>query len=388
MNTNGKTETENNNGRETGDQTVDKTSSNQIQSLAESIAKLREELAEHRPVSELIRYLLYFWAAISLVIGFFGWKELSHLDDVVEQKVKLQFPRDCARYTDYLKIIEETKALYADFERLTAAYRERVDDLKRFEQITADFDIEGQVLALSEEARRRQHKGANEENRGDQQSDDEPLLDPRWRREAILTIERFQRSLATKNCPADFIFNAAQLCRMLKQFDLAEKLTEAAHGKDASSPIEAMYLSSQVQTSTAEKREKAFTSLMTMIVDLPDYSPEIVLAEAWNAAEDQRRYSELIEAIDRLVENRLSSDGASPVPSYAYIIKAQALLRRSHPGCVSAAQLCIDSADRSLAEESAMSQWFDSTLKERAEVELLLAKSRVLSSIAGQPSHE
>lgn len=356
----------------------DRDMSKRIESLTESVGDLRTELAAQRPVAELIRYLVYFWAAISLVLGFLGWTQLSDLDNVVEQKVKLQFPKSSAQYTDYEKLISETSALYSRFEDLTAQYKERVDDLKRAEQMTALFDIEGQVMALLLDAERRQNAQKHEQTDGGD-APSETLLDPSWRRKAILIVTAFQKSLGEKNYPADFIFNVAQLCRMLQQFELAEKLTKAAHSQDSSPPIRAMYLASRVQTSTGEEREQAFTDLLEMVTDLSDDSPHIVLAEAWNASESQRRYTELVTALDKLIQDRSAENAPRPVPSYAYVIKAQAVLRRSYPGCIGEAEACLESVDRLLRQESTMSQWADSAMREGVEVRTTLITSRELS---------
>ena len=161
----------------------------------------------------------------------------------------------------------------------------------------------------------------------------------------------------------------------LEQFELAEQLTAAAYEKDPTPPITALYLSSRVASTKGESRERAFSELMAMIEALGPDSPQIVIAEAWNAAEDRRRYGDLLQAIDARLQH------PEPVPSYLYVIRSEAVLRRSDPGSVEEAETDLRRAAEALNSETAFSQWYDSTLREFAQQAQWIARSKGVGEV-------
>lgn len=326
----------------------------EISKLDSRVDKLSEDVAAQRTIGELIKYLVYFWAAISAALGLFGWSKFSDIDKSIEQQVQLQLPRDKQEFAKFREMVAEAETLNKNYEKLAKDYEQSVEALKLSKTVGVDFDIEGRISVLIKESTKRKIDSAksNEEQIG---SD---LFDSKWRKDAIATVTIFKDSLTKKSYPADFIFNVTQICRRLDQFQLAEQLTKAAYDKDASPPIRSLYLSSQVQNSTGKQREDAFGKLMDMVANLEDHSPEIVVAEAWNAAEDQRRYDVLIDSIDKLYARNKTP------PSYVFVIKAQAILRQSKPGATQRAEQSISIASALLRNETALSSWFESTLRE------------------------
>lgn len=335
----------------------------------ERVDRISEELAKHQPVADLIKYLLMFWAAISAILGLFGWSKFSDLDALVQEQVRLQLPKEQQEFADFKNAALEARKLSENYKILAGEYEQSVAAIKFSEKIGPAFDIEGEISRLMLESTSRNEE-LNEET-GDTPNDyKNTILEPEWRKQAISTLQVFKERLATKSYPADFIFNVTQICRRLKQFQLAEELTTAAFQKDPTPPITALYYSSLVSNALGEEREAAFKKLMKMVASLPENSPHIVLAEAWNAAENERRYSDLIGAID----SRIEAGGS--LPSYLYVIKAQSLLRQSHVDSVKDAQIAQDAAISLLQEESALSQWFESSLREYQKNQLVIEKSK------------
>ncbi len=317
---------------------------------------LRAEVASAKSIEDIVKYLLYFWLSLSAILGLVGWKQISDVDTTIANAVTKQFPRDSEQFRQYASLIDETKKLHKDFEDLTKTYKERVDDLKYADVVASDFDIEGQVVTLVLES-----------------NDHSNLIDQEWRTKAIGVLGKLRTSLATKAFPADFIFNAAQVCRQLNQFQLAEEMTGAAFAKDPWAPIKALKLSSEVANKTGPARLAAFGELMKMVENL-DYeaSPHIVLAEAWNAAETSRNYGPLLDAIDR----NLHRPGSPQVPSYLYTIRAQALLRRSRPGDLESARDSLAKGRMLFVAESPLSQWNEEFARDYVKLSRQVNESR------------
>jgi hypothetical protein len=348
-------------------------SSEQVDKLREQLTTLEAKVAEVKPVQDIVRMLLYFWAAVSIVLGLFGWKQFSDIEAMVSKQVQLVLPSDKAKYAEYEKLINETKRLYTDFESLTATYKERVKDLEYAATVSKDFDIEGQVLQVIQDS-----------------DTDGKTQDPAWRTKAIFVISTFRDNIKTKGFSADLIFNVAQVCRQLRQYQLARELTAAAHATDPSPPIRAMYLASKVANTTGRERTDAFTDLMSMVVELPSNSPQIVLSEAWNAAEDQRLYDRFQQALAELMARRgEKKDPLNYVPSYAYLIKAQTHLRQGEPGSRDAARRLLQDAAMRLAKESPEAQWYEASLARFKGVQqTLLVAAAAESALTAQEKHD
>ena len=345
----------------------------ELTKLDDRVNKLAEDVAAQKTIGELIKYLVYFWAAISAALGLFGWSKFSDIDKSIEQQVQLQLPRDKQDFAKFREMVGEAEVLHKNYEQLARDYEQSVEALKLAKTVGVDFDIEGKVLALMVDSTK--IKQASKANIEDEATE---LFDPKWRKDAIATVTIFKDSLAKKTYPADFIFNVTQICKRLDQFQLAEQLTKAAFDKDPSPPIKALYYSSLVKNSSGKHRDDAFRNLMSMVASLEENSPEIIIAEAWNAAEDQRRYTELVDSIDKLYAKNKTP------PSYVFIIKAQALLRQSKPGSIQGAEQALSTALSLLKNETALSSWFKSTLREYSEITQVIQKTKMANELFSQ----
>ena len=144
------------------------------------------------------------------------------------------------------------------------------------------------------------------------------------------------------------------------------------HPDDA--PIKAGMLSETARSAaTKEDRDEAFAEIMKMIENLDGNSPHIVLSEAWNVAEDGRRYDELLKAIESCVQNP-----DSVKPSYLYTMQAKILLRRSGTNSVQEAKSAVAKAKETLGHESTYSVWFQSTLRDLVEMEELIEMTELM----------
>lgn len=322
-----------------------------------------------------MKYLLLFWAVVSAIVGLFGWSKFSDLDVLVQNQVRLQLPKEKQAFADYQAQVEKAAELSARYSALAERFEQSDAALRRAEQVGKAFDIEGDLQRLLVESTARE-RNTDLESFSEQKEVDYTgtLLEPKWRKEVIATLRLFKDSLQERSYPADLIFNATQVCRRLDQSSLAEQLTEEAFKKDPSPPILALYYSSRVSALTGSERDEAFAKLMSLVATLPDNSPQIVLAEGWNAAETGRRYEEFISALDA----RLARGDA--VPSYLYVLKAQALMRSSKPGATDAAQAALELAATALTRETTKSQWFSDSRRELAETFADLQSSRALAA--------
>ena len=333
--------------------------------INEKILDLKLNAAASKPVGDIVKYLIYFWFSMSVILGILGWSKLSDLDEIVNREVNNAvssvFVEDAEQFRKYKQLIEDTKILHKNYSDLTQEYKTRVDDLKHT-GITGiakpHFDIVGQMDVLIREIRT-----------NDVFNDDE------WRRKAILTLQRLTDAITEGSfaAPADSIFNAVQIANQLKQFQLAADMTQIAFDKDPSPPYRSLKLSSQVKNSIGDKRELALSELFEMVRDLDiENSPQIVLSEAWNASEHTRRYGPLLSAIEALIGNK----NKEHIPSYVYVTKANLLLRRSWPGDVESARQALGKGHMIFQLESSLSQWAQEFVQEYSRLTYVLDDER------------
>ncbi len=361
---------------------------NRIVKLEDRLRLVELDSASRKPVSEHIKIVMYFWTALIFITGAFGFYKLSDIDKIIDDKVKLVFPRQSAAFKDLENVFNDAVLVKKELDTITKNYLEKADALKRAEELSEISDLEGQIVRLhSEVAERLGRKPKDlpiEEN--DKSGFEEnqyagTILDPNWRQQAIVYLNTLANSINKKNFDPDFINNAAMLCRQLDQFELAEKLTTAAYEKNQSPPQAALFYGSKVSNSTGSENEAACSKLMGLVRVLSNNSPQIILSEAWNAAERTRRYDDLIKAIEDGIAYR--SINNQSIPSYCYVIMAQSLLREAGPGNVEKAKEAIKQATALLANETAYAQWYKSTLGELNETR---EKLELTESLAHQSS--
>ncbi|MBA85531.1 hypothetical protein ACSSNL_08470 [Thalassobius sp. S69A] len=165
----------------------------------------------------------------------------------------------------------------------------------------------------------------------------------------------------------DDIFNAAQMARGLKRVDLEKALVQAAYELDSSSlATQAQYLQLQTRLGPLDQREARFGQLMGLIAQPSMDAPHIVLAEAWNAAEGQRRYTDFLAAVDaRILAAQADTDMF--LPSHFHAIKGNAHQRRGLPNELPIAMRSYIHAIEQLAKEGTHTQWAVATIRDTVE---------------------
>ena len=334
-----------------------------LPSAEDRLHKLELELAERKPIERQIQLFVYFLAALSVVVGVFGFKQLSDIDSLIAEEVQSLLPRQSQKFAEYKKLIDETSELAERFSGLFGKYESAAKAFANINNVTEDFDLEGKVTKLLDEVETRS---------GDQ------LYEEKWRLHAVATLRLLAETQRKRNFESDFIFNAAQAASHLQQGSLAYELMQVAFTKRPNdAPIQAGRLSAIVGIGDENEVNDAFEQLMSMVVNLDQNSPHIVLSEAWNAAERKRRYEDLIGAIDRLFSN----PGNRFAPSYAYFIKAFALTRASRPGDLESAKLIVAKGLEVLKTESPNSVWHDASLREYAKCLRVFESADALRSL-------
>lgn len=330
-----------------------------IEKLNQRIREIERETAERKPVSELIKLLIYFLFAISIVLGLFGLKQFSDLDELVSEQVKLQLPRDKQQFHDYEKLIDKTIELDKNYNELFGKYKEALNNFSSIDKVSDSFDIEGKVERLIHESTERYKKSFEGGYEG-------TILEEEWRAKAISILTVLSEAQKNQDFESDLIFNAAQAAGRLKLSSLQLSLMKVAHQKRPNdAPIKAGYLSSVVDAGLEDEVEDAYAGLLDMVRHLSINSPHIVLAEAWNASEDRRDYGALVDAISDLVEK----ENAQVKPSYAYALMANALLRSSRPGDLARAKNALEKAKKTFLSETTHSVWATSTLEQVASAQ-------------------
>ncbi|WP_062810572.1 M48 family metallopeptidase [Alcanivorax sp. NBRC 102028] len=331
------------------------------------------EHSERKPIENLIKIFIYFLIAISVVLGVFGIKQFSDMEEIVSRQVKSEFPRDSQKYKEYEELLNATAKLEAEFSDIHGKYQLALENYEHLDKVSSDFDIEGKVERLiresTERAEREIENGVLEGT----------LFEQKWRLAAISTLEVLAEAQKNRNFDSDFIFNAAQTCGRLKHAELGFKLMKAAYEKNPEdSPIKAAMLASEIALGDAEKSEEAFQNLLKMVENLDPNSPHIVLSEAWNGAEELRRHADLIAAL-----NSLLSSERKVKPSYAEALLARAYLRASRPGDFELAKEALSNAKQRLLQESVLAVWNSSTLREIKRNELAITQTDLLRNVIG-----
>lgn len=344
------------------------------------------EIASRRSYERTVGLILTFGAALAIGTGilfaFLGLDELDKIDTKVSEfdknadVIKARLDDEIRTFKAELdSTIDDKIALFFDRNETKAeTYKRNVNDLKRLIDVLSqaeerweeikpaleglggydrDADLKGDFLSIIE-AEQKANLGAEGPTRAEQVG-------------IVLRISNHLRNaeenpeFALQFTPDD-IFNAAQIARRLQRIDLENELINAAYDLDSSSPsVRALFLQLQARYGPQEERGLRYAELLGLIGGLTLDSPHIVMAEAWNAAEGLRRYTELISAIDERIKSAKENPGIL-LPSHAFAIKGNAHQRRGLP---SELQVALDSyvkaIDR-LAREGTQTQWAEATI--------------------------
>ena len=371
----------------------------QIDDLEEKLHTLEIEIASRRSQEKVVVYLGYAAIAAGILIGAFGFSEISDVDDtvsveisrfssIIDQKIKnvdnrldaadkrieksisdyestLQQTidnriasfgvRNEAKLEEFAVVGEKMNVFLVSLDEAVQRWKEEIEPkLNGLEEVDPDEDLKGRYLEIVEQA------SLPEEQRP---SD--------WRARATAIIKSATRQLSKAAEVPDFIpqfdpddlFNLAQLARRLGRFDLNRNLTEAAYEADEGQAARALYLQSRALYLGGSDGEIAFAQLLEMVQNLSLDAPHIVTAEAWNVAESLRRYGELIDAINALIAKQ-ETDPSAFVPSYVFAVRGNAHQRRGLPGDLDLAVDSYREAIIRLEAEGLLTQWADATIRD------------------------
>ena len=277
----------------------------------------------------------------------------AELDTTIDDKIALFFDRNEAKSKVYEQNGDDMRRLIDVLAQAEDRWTEIKPALEGLESYDPDADLKGDFIAIIEADQERDF-GGNDPARAEQVG-------------IVLRISNHLRSaeedpdFALQFTPDD-IFNAAQIARGLQRPDLENELVNAAYVLDSSSQsTRALFLQLQARYGPIEERNMRYSELTELLNNLTMDSPHIVIAEAWNAAEGMRRYTELISALDQ----RISAVKENPsflLPSHAFAIKGIAHQRRGLPGELQIAlESYIQAIDR-LAMEGTHTQWAEATM--------------------------
>ncbi|MEM9870426.1 MAG: hypothetical protein AAF822_04160 [Pseudomonadota bacterium] len=279
----------------------------------------------------------------------------AELDTTIDDKIALFFDRNEAKSNIYEQNVDDMRRLIDVLAQAEDRWKVIKPALEGLESYDPDADLKGDFIAIIE-ADQGTDLGGNDPARAEQVG-------------IVLRISNHLRSaeedpdFALQFTPDD-IFNAAQIARGLQRPDLEHELVNAAYDLDSSSQsIRALFLQLQARYGPIEERNMRYSELTELLNKLTMDSPHIVIAEAWNAAEGMRRYTELISALDQ----RISAVQKNPsllLPSHAFAIKGNAHQRRGLPGELQIARESYIQAINRLAMEGTHTQWAEATMRD------------------------
>ena len=297
----------------------------------------------------------------------------SELGVTIDDKIAFFFHRDEAKTETYENNVNNMKRLIGVLTQAESRWEEIKPALEGLESYDPDADLKGDYLEII-----RAIATDDEENK------------PTRAQQVGIVLRVSEHLLQAEKDPNyisqfthDEVFNAAQIARGLDRPDIEKQLVNSAYKLDSSSPSnKALFLQLQARYGPEDEREESFAGLLGLLDNLTMDSPHIVVAEAWNAAEGTRRYSDLIEALDRRIENA-QKDPSLLLPSHIYAIKGNAHQRRGFPGELETAKQSYVDAINRLAREGTHTQWSDATIKNTLEgVQQLLRSGEDIAQIA------
>ena len=337
---------------------------NYQESVDQRMRDLELDVASRRNYEKVAILLGYGAVALIALLGFVGFANVSDIDEKVRERIDFNISKTDsekkATFDEFEIYNNQFKDLLSKLEDAEETWRVRIkpalDDLIAYEQKDEHVDLQGRL---------------NEIMHGEIDAND-----PAWRLQATALVSRAIEHIANlENDPnaisqfsPDDLFNLAQISRNLGRYDLENNLTSAAFkARKSSASAEALFLQSEARKADSEKENNpSFEKLLDLVSHVTIDSPHIVIAEAWNTAESLRQYSKLISAIDKLVA-RHGNDASVFLPSYAYVVKGQAHLRRGIPGDLDASLDAFLNGVRRLREEGVHSQWADATMRDILE---------------------
>lgn len=321
-------------------------------SLGQRVRDVELEVAGRRSYEKVVVALGYAVVAIGFLLGFLGYQNMSDiekdLDSRIDNRISALGQNKNITLASLEQLVEEATALKNQLETTKNRWETQIAPvLALIEGYDPDTDLKGRYLEI-------QHR------RGE----------PGWRERATTIVSRIAEHIdkakttsAISSFDSGDIFNVAQLSRTLNRNDLEHKLINAAYEASKTPSTRALYLQLQARQAPAGSENRAFNQLMEMVSQLGHENPQIVVGEAWNAAEGLRQYTHLIEAIDKLIR-RQAADPSAFLPSYAIWVKGRAHIRRGLPGDPQKAVDAFSAAVQRLRLEGLGTQWAGNVLSD------------------------
>ena len=331
----------------------------QAKTLDERVHDAELELASRRNLEKVLLVLGSFSFVVltvaAAVAGFLGYRQLSDFDNYMDSRIEKYYADRELEFKDLEFDTQRVEGLIEQLEPAIALWESTIGPA--FDILDGQYALDDDVAGISRDVQTISERcnhivGVQNECDG-------------WRDKVTVGLVAIAEYVEDSDpnvqiqLDADEIFNLAQVTRLLNRPDLAQKLVQGAYKRDSADPaLEALNLELQV----AERGDKeAFRELMGMVTGLTMENPHIVAAEAWNAAEELRRYSSLIDAIDELILKH-RNDGDVFLPSYVLALKGQAYVRRGLPGDIPRAVEALALAVERLRLEGKSSQWGERTI--------------------------
>lgn len=357
---------------------IDSLQSREIQDLKSKIGLLEVEMAERRSLGEVVKFsglMIVFVGGVLSFFGFSSFREIqSRISEEVDVEVRSQILSNVVAteetLSDFYQFVENNENNMQEFNALLVAYEERLKTIDEVIAVDQLQDVEGEIARLTNEIR---FRASRPPDFGSPTPFTSTLFEKNWRLGVVTRIlEVSSNQNAIAQLDADKWFNFIMLLRETGFDSPAQSLVSALPLDSARPDFLAMNLSMRSLRQTGEMREKTLNSLFDMVSDVNERSPHIVIAEAWNAAESYRRYSDLIVAIEKAIKRRASKD--LPEISYLHIILSESYLRRGFPGDLKLAEDALADGLVVLVEESPYNQWHGSATEKARELRNLLER--------------
>ncbi len=304
---------------------------------------------------------------LSILIGvslFLGYRSVGDLRteiaDVAQSKVESFFLKETGNNTQFANnfqdYLQKMREKVAEVEAAESKLSRFIAISELIEHSDPSQDPIGQFLALQETVG------------GDSEAAEEGLTDPGARLQAkqVLTVLVAAAEKDRSNIDSNELFNASGVASKLDFQGLARRLAQLAYDfrpiqihKARLLRMTAAQAESLENEDSQKARDDAINEILRMIENLSLRSPELIVSEAWNVAERERRYDLLIEAL----ENASARQNVY-TPSYAHLIAARAYARQGAPGWDRKMNDHISVSLEKLANESPHSTWYADTIED------------------------
>jgi hypothetical protein len=372
-----------------------------IERIRDDLSRLDGHVNGRLGPESIAKILLVFWGVLSVGFAVFGIRSLNDIKSNVKLVTQSEIDGYVLQQKQSLEALRDSiESATKDRDEFLNVHADQMNLLLHLREVSNEViasDLEGRVDRLILEAASRASPqgsaiefltyspGITEEQRVEILAS--TTLDPAWRSGAMGTLTRLDELLTSgANFDSNKLFNVTQVARQIGAFETSNRLADHLVRRYATPAYQAVVLNSRIRIAKdSEEVEAGFSALMALVSTLGPQEPHIVLSEAWNGAEYLRRYADFVAAIERLERGSEVAPAASAqlpttLPSYAYVIKAQALLRESRPGSVERARAEMTNAANALRKESTHSQWYPSTVSEGRKVMQLIASSSKLGA--------